>query len=268
MIAEKIFDSFIKPNLSKNKRGFAITYPLLGIFNCICYRLKTGCQWRELPIRQFFEGDCPSWQTIYYHFNRWSNNGDFKALWEKVLIKFNSILDLDVINLDGSHTIAKRGGEKVDFQTRKKAQTTNMLYLTDRNGLPLSCSEPESGNHHDSYNLAYSLNLLWTPFISKISRFPALNADSGFDNDILKEFCIEKGIILNVYKNVRNNKNKDIVKIKYKQIYKERFVVERFFAWLDSYKALLVRYEVKSINWLQLNYLAFSIIFFKNIMKG
>ncbi|MFN8578879.1 MAG: transposase [Candidatus Sericytochromatia bacterium] len=107
-----------------------------------------------------------------------------------------------------------------------------------------------------------------TPFISKISRFPALNADSGFDNDILKEFCIEKGIILNVYKNVRNNKNKDIVKIKYKQIYKERFVVERFFAWLDSYKALLVRYEVKSINWLQLNYLAFSIIFFKNIMKG
>ncbi|MFN8576722.1 MAG: IS5 family transposase [Candidatus Sericytochromatia bacterium] len=267
MIAEKIFDSIIKPNLSKNKRGFAITYSLLGIFNCICYRLKTGCQWRELPIKQFFEGDCPSWQTIYYHFNRWSKNRDFKALWEKILIKFNSILDLDVINLDGSHTIAKRGGEKVDFQTRKKAKTTNMLYLTDRNGLPLSCSEPESGNHHDSYNLSYSLNLLWTPFISKISRFPALNADSGFDNDILKEFCNQRGIILNVYKNVRNNKNKDIVKIKYKQIYKERFVVERFFAWLDSYKALLVRYEVKSRNWLQLNYLAFSIIFIKNLLK-
>ncbi|MFN8578880.1 MAG: hypothetical protein U0354_18785 [Candidatus Sericytochromatia bacterium] len=34
----------------------------------------------------------------------------FKALWEKVLIKFNSILDLDVINLDGSHANCKRGG--------------------------------------------------------------------------------------------------------------------------------------------------------------
>lgn len=267
MIPEKVFSKIIESNLSKNKRGFAIKYPLIGIFNCICYRLKTGCQWRELPIRHYFDSNYPSWQTIYYHFNKWSKNGSFKDLWEKILTLFNDIVDLDVINLDGSHTITKRGGEKVEYQGRKKAKTTNMLYLTDRNGLPLSCSEPESGEHHDSYNLLNSLNLIWTPFVSKISRFPALNADSGFDNDILKEFCNDKGIILNVYKNVRNNKSKDIVKIKYKELYSERFVVERFFAWLDSYKALLIRYEVKATNWLQLNYLAFSIIFIKKVLK-
>jgi hypothetical protein len=54
-----------------------------------------------------------------------------------------------------------------------------MIYLTDRNSLSLSCREPESGEHHDSYNLSHSLNLIWTPFVSKISRFPALNADTG-----------------------------------------------------------------------------------------
>jgi hypothetical protein len=32
-----------------------------------------------------------------------------------------------------------------------------MLYLSDRNGLPINCSEPESGNHHDSYDLANKL---------------------------------------------------------------------------------------------------------------
>jgi nitronate monooxygenase len=48
MIPEKVFSEIIESNLSKNKRGFAIKYPLIGIFNCICYRLKTGCQYNEL----------------------------------------------------------------------------------------------------------------------------------------------------------------------------------------------------------------------------
>lgn len=165
--------------------------------------------------------------------------------------------------MDGSQTLAKRGGEKVGYQARKKGKTTNMIYLSDRNGLPISCSQPESGNHHDSYELLKSLNSLWTHSIENLKRFPVLNADSGFDSQVLKDFCENEKIILNVYANVRNSKNKEIQKIKYKPIYKERFVVERLFAWLDSYKALLIRYETKANNWLQLHYLAFAIIFFK-----
>jgi hypothetical protein len=34
----------------------------------------------------------------------------------KTLTLFNDIVDLDVINLDGIHTITKRGREKVEYQ--------------------------------------------------------------------------------------------------------------------------------------------------------
>src|SRR5690554_1233062 len=60
-----------------------------------------------------------------------------------------SNLDLSSSDLDGSHTTALRGGEQVAYQGRKKRKTTNSLYLTDRQGLPLAMSEPVSGNHND-----------------------------------------------------------------------------------------------------------------------
>lgn len=256
MIPQELYDLEIEPNLSKAKRGFVSKYSLFGILNCIIYRLKTGCQCRELPLKQYFENELPCWQTVYHHFNKWSKNNDFKNIWESILEKYISFFDLDVINLDGS---PKRGGEKVEYQSRKKGKTTNMLYLSDRNGLPINCSEPESGNHHDSYDLINKLKSIF-----RINKgYPVLNADSGFDNQVLMDFCEAKNIILNVYANIRNNKSKEVQKIKYSQIYKERFVIERLFAHLDSYKALLIRYETKSNNWLQLNYLAFLIIFFK-----
>lgn len=259
MIPQELYELEIEPNLSKARRGYVSKYSLFGILNCIIYRLKTGCQWRELPLKQFFDIDIPCWQTVYHHFNKWSKNNVFKNIWESILEKYTDFFDLDVINLDGSQTLAKRGGEKVEYQIRKKGKSTNMLYLSDRNGLPINCSEPESGNHHDSYDLVNKLK----SFFSINKSFPVLNADSGFDNQALKDFCEVQNIILNVYSNIRNNKSKEVQKIKYPEIYKERFVIEKLFAHLDSYKALLIRYETKSNNWLQLNYLAFLLIFFK-----
>nr|WP_199162802.1 hypothetical protein [Elizabethkingia sp. ASV34] len=45
-------------------------------------------------------------------------------------------IDLSSGDLEGSHTIALRGGEEVGYQGRKKRKTTNALYFTDRQGLP------------------------------------------------------------------------------------------------------------------------------------
>ena len=42
------------------------------------------------------------------------------------------------VEIDGSHTPAKRGGQQVGYQGRKKANTTNMLFLTDPTGATFS----------------------------------------------------------------------------------------------------------------------------------
>jgi hypothetical protein len=55
--------------------------------------------------------------------------------------------------VDGSHAVAKKGGEAVAYQGRKKAKTSNILPVTDRNGYILASTEIIAGNHNDAYDL-------------------------------------------------------------------------------------------------------------------
>jgi transposase len=87
-----------------------------------------------------------------------------------------------------------------------------------------------------------------------------LNADAGFDTKNLRNFCQAKGIIPNFDFNKRNKKYFDHQYIMDEELYKHRFVVERTNAWLDSFKALLVRFETRSSTWLALHYITFCFL--------
>nr|WP_240337104.1 transposase [Rufibacter sp. SYSU D00308] len=49
--------------------------------SAILYRLKTGCQWRELPTREFFGIVPMSWQGVYHHFSKWAGDGSLRKAW-------------------------------------------------------------------------------------------------------------------------------------------------------------------------------------------
>lgn len=98
------------------------------VVKAILFRLKTGCQWRELPMKQFFRQSY-RWQSVYHHFQKWSNNGSWSKLWSILLNKYKHKLDMSSIQLDGSHTFSKRGGESVAYQGRKKGKTSNILII-------------------------------------------------------------------------------------------------------------------------------------------
>ncbi len=46
---------------------------------------------------------------------------------------------------------------------------------------------------------------------------------------------------------------------------KEDLKLKKAHAWLDSFKALLVRFETLNLTWVNLHYLAFSILFLRKI---
>ena len=58
-------------------------------------------------------------------------------MWTKLLEMNHSKLDMSSVQLDGSHTPAKRGGQAVAYQGRKKSKTTNALFLTDKQDIAL-----------------------------------------------------------------------------------------------------------------------------------
>lgn len=235
------------------------------VIQAITYRLKTGCQWRQLPMKQFFKVRY-SWQSVYHHFQKWSKDGSWEKLWQHILNKYKHLLDMSSVQLDGTHTQVKRGGSAVAYQSRKKCKTSNLLLLTDSQGIPLVCSDPISGNHHDLYDIqdqvAKMLRHLQDSKISTKDLF--LNADAGFDAQEFRAYCASEEIIANIPQNERNgcSENEYIFD---DELYAHRFVIERTNAWVDAFKALLVRFETNQIHWKALNILAFIIIFLRKL---
>ena len=265
-LSKKFITKNLLPHLSQTHLGRKPKVPLWRIIKGIIYRLKSGCQWRELPIPIFCSNILISWNTVYYHFNKWSKDGSWKKMWTKLLSLNKMTLDMSSIQLDGSHTPAKRGGEAVAYQHRKKSKTTNALFLTDKKGIPIAMSEPIDGNHNDLFNIEiFFLKMLSDLEQSQIdSNGLFLNADAGFDSEAFRNICFSKGIIANIDFNKRNSKNTDNQPLLDDLLYKERFSVERTNAWIDAFKALLIRFETKAHTWTSLHYLAFSLILIRN----
>lgn len=179
-------------------------------------------------IKALFSDKVLSWQSVYYHYRKWCLSETWKNFWIKFLEAHKNDLDLSSVDFDGSHTPAKRGGEAVEYQGRKKIKTINSLFLTDRQGLPLAMSEPIAGNHNDLFNIKVQFEVLTATLeqanIDVNGLF--LNADAGFDSKDFRNSCSEKQINANVCFNKRNgNSHRD----EYfdPKLYDERYAVER-----------------------------------------
>ena len=98
------------------------------------YRLKTGCQWRLLPLKQFFTRQALTWSGVYDHFTEWRKDGSWKKRWVTLLRLYHARLGLFSVQLDGSHTRTPNEGAAIGYQGRKAARPTNLLLLADNQG--------------------------------------------------------------------------------------------------------------------------------------
>lgn len=268
VLSKDIIENDILPHLSSAKRGFKTKSCLTEIVNSILYKLKTGIQWHLLPVKSLFSDVILSYKSVYGHFRKWCKLGEWEKSWLHILKKNKSKLDLSTSSIDGSHTRALRGGEEVSFQTRKMSKTTNALYLTDNQGLPLAISSPVAGNHHDLYRIENHLEELFQTLTKANIATDGLfiNADAGFDSKEVRAKCLAYGIIANTALNPRNgNNNEDILFDD--MLYEQRYTIERTNAWMDSYRTLLNRFETTISSWIAFNYIAFIVIFLKKIKK-
>jgi transposase len=67
------------PTYSGNGRmGRPTKWDKRDIVNAIFYVAATGCQWRALPPHY------PHWNTVHRYHVRWSENGVWERVWERV----------------------------------------------------------------------------------------------------------------------------------------------------------------------------------------
>ncbi len=109
-VSQKDFNKYIKPYLSKRKRGPKPNISYYKIFNYILYVLHTGMQWDQLITCR----NETHWSNVYRHHNRWSKDGSYESLFLQSVefLKEENKLDLSILHGDGSNTIAKKGAKK------------------------------------------------------------------------------------------------------------------------------------------------------------
>jgi transposase len=273
-VTEEQFNQHIEPFVSRAKRGFVSKIPLYKIFNYMLYRLYTGCQWQALPIAADVNDPSRkeiSCDAVYYHFRKWSGDGSLERVWQHTVQQLKEELDLSVLNLDGSHALAKKGGEAVAYQGRKKAKTSNILPITDHQGYIIASTDIVAGNHNDAFDLKPHLHSAFQA-IKRLGLSIAgayFNADAAFDTLDARKVCFNHHLIPNIAENKRNRKamKRGRKRLFNAVIYQDRFASERTFAWIDKFRALLVRFDRKKSHFMASHFLAFSLINLRNVFS-
>lgn len=273
-LTEAQFQQYVEPFLSKARRGFVSRIPLFKIFNYILYLLHTGCQWAELPIEKKREQPDEleiTYQGVYHHFRKWSRDGSLEKVWQGSIDTIAPDVDTTELNLDGSHCLAKKGGEAVAYQGRKKGKTSNILPLFDKQGYVLASTKLVAGNHNDAFELKPNLQQVLKDLkfhgLTIVGAY--LNADSAFDTQEARKVCFNHGVRPNIPENKRNRKRAKPGpnRLFDRTVYTHRFCAERSFAWIDKFKRLLIRFEIKEKYFFGLHCLAFAMINLRNVVQ-
>ena len=212
-----------------------------------------------------------SWQAVYYHWQKWNAAACFEQIWQQSIHLIQNELDCEHLNLDGSHAIAKKGGESVAYQHRKRAKTSNILPITDAKGFIIASTGIVAGNHHDAFNLKVNLQVAFKSIkrlgIQLAGTF--FNADSAFDTRDARKVCFNHGLIPNMDENKRHRKRvkRGRKRLFNSTVYKRRFSSERTFAWIDKFRALRLRDDCKDVNFLGSHHIVFALINLRHLFS-
>ena len=191
-------------------------------------------------------------------------------MWQQSILTIQDDLNLSELNLDGTHTLAKKGGQSVAYQRRKKGKTSNILPIMDGNGYIVASTGIIAGNHNDAYNLKPHLQAAFKGMkrLGLWIKGAYFNADMAFDTKDARKTCFNHGLIPNLPENPRNRKQpkRGRKRLFNAEVYQRRFCAERTFAWVDKFKRLLIRFERYDVCFLGAHYIAFAMINLRHVL--
>ncbi len=129
-------------------------------------------------------------------------------------------------------------------------------------------------NEHDNILFPESIDGL-ADFASLISldlKDSYVTFDSGFDSEYNKWLIRSHDMIPVIKPNRRGTKDETKLETMYvdfnEPIYKQRFAIERTFAWQDTYRKLTTRYEKLEATHTGFKYLVYSLINLRVVFGG
>ena len=210
-----------------SKRGNGHKHSKKIIVDAILYIVKGGIQWRLMP------NDFPPWQTVYDHFSKWNKCG----VWEKCLDRLTAyhrqkagrttrpsygIIDAQSVKTQyASEERGIDGGKKVKGHKRHIVVDIlgNLLYV-----------KVHAANLSDTKSACEVLE-------GAVDKFPSLEAfsgDAGYRGTAVDFTSQKLGMTLHISEKIEGKW----------AVLPKRWVVERTFSWLGSFRRLSKDFEI------------------------
>ena len=243
-------------------------YTLDQILDVIEYVLITGASWRSIDLPIFNELNI-RWQSIYYHFQKFSKANVFKKVYLQLLdvyFKRNKSGKLKHLSVATSF-VRNQCSKHVAFNGYyKKKRLSKLSMIVDSNGVPISALITE-GNHNDQKLFHRNWKNLFVEITSnnnnnKHKRY--LLADAIYDAERVRQSAISKNITPIIWK--RKYKGRSIQLSKnHKQIFKRRIVIENCFSWIYQNQRTYKRFDKSNQAYMSFLFMAFIRIILRRI---
>lgn len=239
----------------KDGRGRPPGTPFREIVNALCYLSRTGCQWRLLPH------DFPEWDFVYQWFRTWCGDGTFielnRLLRREIRIENDrdpepSLGIIDAQSVKSTEVAGVRG-----FDGGKKVKGIKRHIVVDTLGLILIAVVHTAGIHDNQG----AFLVLCPMFPSAFPRLVKIMADGGYGvhGTVLRDWLLSvKGWTLEVVHRIADGVFR---------ILRQRWKVERTFAWLGRHRRLSKNYEQLSITAEGMIYLASIRIMLRQLVE-
>lgn len=216
------------------------------VFEKLVLFLRSGCSWETFD--ELCKESGISGRTCRRRFALWRDLGVFELVLQEIT---RTLPEPEIAHVDATFVRSRGGGEDLVGLTRH-GKGSKIQVMVGHDSLPVAF-QLESANPNES--------TITRALLEKIDRLPAkVVADKAYDFDFLREEFAARGSKL-VCPHRTNRKAPPRDQEEIGRHYKQRWVVERFFAWLAAWRRLATRWEVRASHYLQWLCLGMSLIF-------
>ena len=223
--------------------------------DAIIFRLRSGCQWNQLP-KEF-----PDDSSVHRTFQRWEHNGVLDRLWAALVEECKELggVDWQWQSADAAMAKARFGGDKIGPNPTDRAKPgTKRSLLVEANGGPLAVVIA-GANVHDTKLLEKTLAAVVVERPNHQELEQHLCSDKGYDNPTGRDAVERHQYTPHVRKIGEEKWNENQQKVHPAR----RWVVERTLGWLSKCRAILVRYDKKSCNYLGMIKVACALLWYR-----
>ena len=226
----QLIETIFEDEMLQRKR----VWPLRSIFDAIFYVLKGGIQWRMMP------SDLPPWQTVYYYYRKWRQNGCWEMLHDclsKKVRRKHGKEDSPSVGIVDSQSVktVQQGGQR-GYDAAKRVKGRKRHLMVDTLGLLIVLIVHRA-------DVAERQGAMWllaraAARIADFNRLRLFFADQGYNGLTMWEW------VKNTFRHL--NWKLEIVSKIHKKVFEalpKRWIVERTFGWLNLYRRLSKDYE-------------------------